>query len=232
MKTKIFCDSADLTNIKKFNNNSLVSGFTTNPSLMKLSGAKNYRNYSLKLLKICKKKPISLEVFGDTFDQMLRQAMIISSWGKNVYVKIPITNTKGKSTARLLAYLTNIGVKCNVTAIFTINQIRPILKIINRETPIIFSIFAGRIADAGYNPISIVNKAVKLSKKNKNVSILWASPREIYNLFDAEKSKCHIITVGYDILEKIELIGNNLENFSLSTVNMFYKDAKKSGFKI
>ena len=167
MKTKIFCDSADFTTIKKLNNNSLVSGFTTNPSLMKLSGAKNYRHYSLKLLKVCKKKPISLEVFGDTFDQMLRQAMIINSWGKNVYVKIPVVNSKGLFSGKVIKTLSQKGIKLNITAVYTVNQVKKILKSINKNSKTIISIFSGRMSDAGKDPIPIIKESVRLTKKCK-----------------------------------------------------------------
>ena len=195
MKTKIFCDSADFTTIKKFNNNSLVSGFTTNPSLMKLSGAKNYRHYSLKLLKVCKKKPISLEVFGDTFDQMLRQAMIINSWGKNVYVKIPVVNSKGLFSGKVIKTLSQKGIKLNITAVYTVNQVKKILKSINKNSKTIISIFSGRMSDVGKDPIPIIKESVRLTKKMKKVEILWASTREAYNYLQAKKCGCSIITM-------------------------------------
>ena len=162
MKTKIFCDSADYTTVKKLNNNSLVSGFTTNPSLMKQSGAKNYKNYSLKLLKVCKKKPISLEVFGDTFDQMLRQAMIINSWGKNVYVKIPVVNSKGLYSGKVINILSKKGIKLNITAVYTVEQVKKILKSVNKKSKTIISIFSGRMSDVGKDPIQIIKKSVYL----------------------------------------------------------------------
>ena len=165
MKTKIFCDSAEYKIIKKYNNNSLVNGFTTNPSLMKLSGAKSYKNYSLKLLRICKNKPISLEVFGDTFDQMLRQAMIINSWGKNVYVKIPVVNSKGLYSGKVIKILSSKGIKLNITAVYTLNQVKKILKSINKNSKTIISIFSGRMADVGKDPLPIIKKSVILTKK-------------------------------------------------------------------
>ena len=168
MKTKIFCDSADFKTIKEFNKNSLVSGFTTNPSLMKLSGAKNYKNYSLKLLKVCKKKPISLEVFGDTTEQMLRQALLINSWGKNVYVKIPVVNSKGLFTGKVITKLSNKGIKLNITAVYTVNQVNKILKCINEKSKTIISIFCGRMADVGKDPVPIIKESVRLTK-NRNV---------------------------------------------------------------
>ena len=169
MKTRIFCDSADYKIIKKFNNNSLVSGFTTNPSLMKLSGAKNYRNYSLKLLRVCKKKPISLEVFGDTYEQMFRQAMIINSWGDNVYVKIPVINSKRLYSGKVINILSKKGIKLNITAVYTVQQVKKILKSINKDSKTIISIFAGRMGDVGKDPIPIIKKSVNLTKKMKKL---------------------------------------------------------------
>ena len=181
MKTKIFCDSADLKTIKKLNNNPIVSGFTTNPSLMKISGAKNYKNYSSKLLKECKKKPISLEVFGDTYEQMLRQAVIINSWGKNIYVKIPVVNSKGLFSGKVIKELSKRGIKLNITAVYTVKQVKKILSKINKNSKTIISIFSGRMADVGKDPLPIIKESVRLTRKMKKVEILWASTREAYN---------------------------------------------------
>ena len=232
MKTKIFCDSADFTTIKKFNNNSLVSGFTTNPSLMKLSGAKNYRHYSLKLLKVCKKKPISLEVFGDTFDQMLRQAMIINSWGKNVYVKIPVVNSKGLFSGKVIKTLSQKGIKLNITAVYTVNQVKKILKSINKNSKTIISIFSGRMSDAGKDPIPIIKESVRLTKKMQKVEILWASTREAYNYLQAKKYGCSIITMPPAIIQKISKFGKTYQELTLDTVKKFLKDSRDSDFKI
>ena len=232
MKTKIFCDSADFTTIKKFNNNSLVSGFTTNPSLMKLSGAKNYRHYSLKLLKVCKKKPISLEVFGDTFDQMLRQAMIINSWGKNVYVKIPVVNSKGLFSGKVIKTLSQKGIKLNITAVYTVSQVKKILKSINKNSKTIISIFSGRMSDAGKDPIPIIKESVRLTKKMKKVEILWASTREAYNYLQAKKCGCSIITMPSAIIQKISKFGKTYKELTLDTVKKFLKDSRDSKFKI
>ena len=232
MKTKIFCDSADFTTIKKFNNNSLVSGFTTNPSLMKLSGAKNYRHYSLKLLKVCKKKPISLEVFGDTFDQMLRQAMIINSWGKNVYVKIPVVNSKGLFSGKVIKTLSQKGIKLNITAVYTVNQVKKILKSINKNSKTIISIFSGRMSDAGKDPVPIIKESVRLTKKMKKVEILWASTREAYNYLQAKKCGCSIITMPSAIIQKISKFGKTYQELTLDTVKIFLKDSRDSDFKI
>ena len=232
MKTKIFCDSADYATIKKLNNNSLVSGFTTNPSLMKLSGAKNYKNYSLKLLKVCKKKAISLEVFGDTFDQMLRQAMIINSWGKNVYVKIPIVNSKGLYSGKVINALSKKGIKLNITAVYTVKQVKKILKSINKNSKTIISIFSGRMSDVGKDPIPIIKESVRLTKKMKKVEILWASTREAYNYSQAKDCGCSIITMPPAIIEKISKFGKTYQELTLDTVRKFLKDSVKSNFKI
>ena len=232
MKIKIFCDSADFTTIKNFNNNSLVSGFTTNPSLMKLSGAKNYRNYSLKLLKVCKKKPISLEVFGDTFDQMLRQAVIINSWGKNVYVKIPVVNSKGLFSGKVIKTLSQKGIKLNITAVYTVNQVKKILKSINKNSKTIISIFSGRMSDVGKDPVPIIKESVRLTRKMKNVEMLWASTREAYNYLQAKNTGCSIITMPSAIIQKISKFGKTYQELTLDTVKKFLKDSRDSNFKI
>ena len=232
MKTKIFCDSADFQTIKKLNSNSLVSGFTTNPSLMRLSGAKNYKNYSLKLLEVCKKKPISLEVFGDTFDQMLRQALIINSWGKNVYVKIPVVNSKGVFSGKVINMLSRKGIKLNITAVYTVNQVKKIIKNINKNSKTIISIFSGRMSDVGKDPIPIIKESVNLTKKMKKVEILWASTREAYNYLQAKKCGCSIITMPPAIIEKISKFGKTYQELTLDTVKKFLKDSKDSNFKI
>jgi len=232
MKTKIFCDSADFKIIKKFNNNSLVSGFTTNPSLMKLSGAKNYKNYSLKLLKVCKKKPISLEVFGDSFEEMLSQAMIIKSWGKNVYVKIPVVNSRGLFSGKVIKTLSEKGVKLNITAVYTVNQVKKILKSINKNSKTIISIFSGRMADVGKDPVPIIKKSVSLTKKLKNIEILWASTREAYNYLQSKNCGCSIITMPPSIIQKISKFGKTYQELTLDTVKKFLKDSKDSNFKI
>jgi len=232
MKTKIFCDSADYLTIKKFNNNSLVNGFTTNPSLMKQSGAKNYKSYSLKLLKACKTKPISLEVFGDTFDHMLRQAIIINSWGKNVYVKIPVVNSKGLYSGKVIRTLSNKGIKLNITAVYTVKQVKKILKSINKKSKTIISIFSGRMSDVGKDPIPIIRESVRLTKKMEKVEILWASTREAYNYLQAKDCGCSIITMPPAIIEKISKFGKTYQELTLDTVRKFLKDSIKSNFKI
>ena len=232
MKTKIFCDSADFTTIKKLNKNPLVSGFTTNPSLMRLSGAKNYKNYSLKLLKVCKKKPISLEVFGDTLEQMLRQAMIINSWGKNVYVKIPVVNSKGLFSGKVIKILSHKGIKLNITAVYTVKQVKKILKCINKNSKTIISIFAGRMSDVGKDPVPIIKESVRLTRKMKNVEMLWASTREAYNYLQAKNCGCSIITMPSAIIQKISKFGKTYQELTLDTVKKFLKDSRDSNFKI
>ena len=232
MKTEIYCDSADLETIKKLNSNTLVKGFTTNPSLMRLAGAKNYKNYSLKLLKICNKKPISLEVFGDNFDQMFNQANIINSWGSNVYVKIPVVNSKGIFSGKVISALSKNGVKLNITAVYTINQVKKIIKSINKDSKIIISIFSGRMGDIGKDPIPIIKESVRSTKRLKNVKILWASTREPYNYLQAKNCGCSIITMPAAIIEKISKFGKTYEELTLDTVKKFLKDSRDSNFKI
>jgi len=232
MKTKIFCDSADFKTIKQFNNSSLVQGFTTNPSLMRLSGAKNYKTYSLKILKVCKKKPISFEVFGDTFNEMLRQAMVINSWGNNVYVKIPVVNSKGTYCGKVIKVLSQRGLKLNITAVYTVNQVRKIIKSINKNSKTIISIFAGRMSDVGKDPVPIIKESIKLTKKMKKVEILWASTREAYNYLQARNYGCQIITMPPSIIQKISKFGKTHRELTLDTVKKFLKDSKESNFKI
>ena len=232
MKTKIFCDSADLKIIKKFNKNSLVDGFTTNPSLMRKAGAKNYKNYSLKLLNVCKHKPISLEVFADTFDEMIRQAHVINSWGKNIYVKIPVVNSKGFFTGKVINNLSKKGLKLNITAVYTVSQVLKILKYINKNSRTIISIFAGRMSDVGKDPIPIIKESVRLSKRIKKVEILWASTREAYNYTQAVNCGCSIITAPPAIIQKIGKFGDSFNSLTLDTVKKFLNDSKDSNFKI
>jgi len=232
MKIKIFCDSADLKTIKKFNNNPLVDGFTTNPSLMRKAGATSYKNYSLRLLSVCKKKPISLEVFADKSDQMLRQANIINSWGKNIYVKIPVVNSKGVFSGTQIKNLSNKGMKLNITAVYTVSQVRKILKNINKNSKTIISIFAGRMGDVGKDPVPIIKESVRLTKKFKRVEILWASTREAYNYTQAKDCECAIITMPSSIIQKISKFGASFQDLTLDTVKKFLQDSKDSNFKI
>jgi len=232
MKTKIFCDSADFKVIKKLGKKSFVDGFTTNPTLMRKSGAKNYKKYSLKLLRVCNKKPISFEVFSDTFTGMEKQAYIINSWGKNIYVKIPVVNSRGFFTGSVIKKLSNKGLKLNITAVYTVAQVRRILKCVNKKSKTIISIFAGRMADVGKNPVPIVKESVSLTKKLRNIAILWASTREAYNYTEANNYGCSIITAPASIIEKISKFGKSYQELTLDTVKKFLKDSKESNFKI
>ena len=229
--TKIFCDIADIKIIKKFNNKKIVKGFTTNPSLMRKAGAKNYSKYCKDILKITK-KPISFEVFADDHKKIIKQALKIKNWGKNVYVKVPVTNSKGIFLGKAIKYLNNENIKLNVTAVYTAKQTSQILKKINKKTKVIISIFAGRMADKGKDPIPEFKKSIKLAKKYKNVEILWASVREPYNYIQAKKLKCQIITVPPKIIEKIEKFGKSINKLTTETVKTFLADSKKSKFKI
>ena len=230
--TKIFCDIADLKLIKKFNNKKIVKGFTTNPSLMRMAGAKSYENYSKKILNICKKKPVSLEVFADDLKDMISQGIKINTWGKNVYVKVPIINSKNKFTGKVIKILNKNNVKLNITAVYTAKQTERILKNINRKTKVIVSIFAGRSADAGKDPLPEFINSIRLARKFKNVEILWASVREPYNYLQSKQIGCDIITIPPSIIEKIEKFGKNFQQLTLETVKTFLADSKKSKFKI
>jgi transaldolase len=231
-KIKIFADGANYNEIKYFNSQKIVKGLTTNPSLMRKSGVKNYEIFARKVLRFVKHKPISFEVFSDDFEEMYAQAKTISSWGKNVYVKIPVTNTKGKSSHLLIKKLSDEGINLNITAIFNFYQVSRVIKFLNPKSKAIVSIFSGRIADTGINPEIVIKKSVDLLKNNKNHEILWASTRELYNVVQAEKIKCHIITVPTTILKKINLLGYDLIKYSADTVKEFYEDAKNAKFKI
>ena len=232
LKIKIFADGADFESINKLNTKNYIRGFTTNPSLMKKAGIKNYKEFALKILSKIKDKPISFEVFSDDLIEMEKQAMEIASWGKNVNVKIPVTNTKKESTTEIIERLSNQGIECNITAIFTVNQLKNVFQILNKNTPAILSVFAGRIADTGIDPENIMAECVQASKSKPKSEILWASTRELVNIFQADKIGCQIITVPHEILSKIDSIGKNLDDYSLDTVKSFYKDAVAAGFKI
>ena len=232
MKTKIFCDSADYKTIKFFNNRKIVNGFTTNPSLMRLAGAKNYKDYSLKILKICKKKPISFEVFADNHKEMLEQAYKINKWSKNVYVKIPVVNSKGVFSGKVIKELSDKGIKLNITAVYTFDQTLKIFNCLNKKSRSIISIFAGRMADKGKDPLPIFKKSISLTKKYKNIEILWASTREAYNFIQAKQLKCDIITMPPKLINKINSFGKSFRVLTLDTVKGFLIDSKKSRFKI
>ncbi len=232
IKTKIFCDIAEINLIRKFNKKKIVQGFTTNPSLMRKAGAKNYKDYSRQILKICNNKPVSIEVFADNPEAIIKQAVLISKWGKNVYVKIPIVNSKGKFLGKVIKELNNKNIKLNITAVYTSKQTKKILNNINKKSKVIISIFAGRMADVGKNPIPEIKKSIDLAKKYKNVQILWASVREPYNFLQAKQLGCHIITVPPLIIEKIEKFGKTFNALTEETVKTFLIDSKKSKFKI
>ena len=232
MNTKIFCDIADLSSIKKFNKFKIVKGFTTNPSLMRKAGAKDYKSYSKQILKICKNKPISFEVLADDEQSMIEQGKKINSWGKNVYVKVPVVNSKNKFTGNVIKNLNNNNIKLNITAVYTAKQTEKILKVINKQTKLIISIFAGRAGDAGKDPIPEFVKSIKLAKKFKNVEILWASVREPYNYLQAKQLGCHIITIPPIIISKIMKSGKSFDKLSIETVKAFLIDSKNSKFKI
>ena len=229
--TKIFCDIADIKLIKKFDKKKIVKGFTTNPSLMRKAGAKNYKNYSEKILKITK-KPVSFEVFADNESDMIDQGRKINKWGRNVFVKVPIVNSKGKLMSRVIKTLNNEKIKLNVTAVYTSSQTKKILKNIDKKTKVIISIFAGRMGDTGKDPLPEFKKSINLSKNYKNVSILWASTREAYNFTQARQLKCDIITIPPSLIEKIEIFGNTFDQLTKQTVNGFLADSRKSNFKI
>ena len=231
MSTKIFCDIADINQISKFSKKKIVKGFTTNPSLMRLAGAKDYQKYSKEILKVCK-KPISFEVFGDDYNSMKRQALIINSWGSNVYVKIPVINSKGIFMGKIIKELNRQNIKLNITAVYNSHQTKKIVKCLNKKSKVIISIFAGRAADTGKDPIPEFKKSILMSKSYKNIEILWASVREPYNYLQAKQLGCHIITVPPKIIEKIEKFGKSLSKLSIETVKGFLKDSKKSKFKI
>ena len=232
IKTKIFCDIAELKQIRKFDKKKIVKGFTTNPSLMKNAGAKDYKKYSKEILKICPNKPVSLEVFADDYTNMKNQALKINNWGKNVYVKIPVSNSKGVFMGKLIKELNNLNIKLNITAVYSSVQTKKILKLLNKKSKVIISIFAGRAGDTGKDPIPEFKKSISLAKKFKNVEILWASVREPYNFIQAKQLGCHIITVPPATIEKIENFGKSFDKLTKETVKTFFSDAKSAGFKI
>ena len=232
LKIKIFSDGADKKEMLDMNSKTLIKGFTTNPSLMKKTGIKNYEAFAKDILSIIKEKPISFEVFSDDFDEMERQAMKIASWANNVYVKIPITNTKKQNSAKLIKRLSEKKVKLNITAIMTLDQVKTVVKILDKKIPNIISVFAGRIADTGRDPIPIMKDCLNEMKNYPNSELLWASSRELLNIIQSDDIGCHIITVTNDIINKLQLINFDLEKYSLDTVKNFYKDASEANFKI
>jgi len=232
LKIKIFADGANIEEMIRLNSFNYTKGFTTNPSLMKQSGIKNYKKFALKILSKIKSKPISFEVFSDDINEMFNQAIKIADWGNNIFVKIPITNTKGESCLNIIKKLSHQGIKLNITAIMTEDQIKNTCKVLSPNVNSIISVFAGRIADTGIDPMKIISKSKKYIKNKEKHEILWASTREIFNIFQAIECGCRIITIPHELLNKTNLIGKNLNKYSIETVKQFYNDAKKSGFNI
>jgi len=232
LKIKIFADGADLNGIREMSANPLIKGFTTNPTLMRKAGVNDYKAFALDALEIVTDQPISFEVFADEFDEMERQAEEIASWGANVNVKIPITNTRGESAAPLVGRLSAKGIIVNVTAMFTLEQVSAIVDVLSTETPAILSVFAGRVADSGRDPIPHMKQAVEAAATKPMSEVMWASPRELLNIYHANQAGCHIITVTTDLLRKLPSIGKDLEDFSLETVKMFYDDASAARYDV
>ena len=232
LKVKIFADGADLDGILELYRNPHITGFTTNPTLMQKSGISDYEKFSRQVLEHISDRPISFEVFSDEFDEMERQAHKIASWGKNVYVKIPVTNTRRESSVRLVERLAKEEVQLNVTALMTLDQVSQVSKALEGHAPSYISVFAGRIADTGRDPMPLMKKAVEIMTPYKTQELIWASPRELLNIFHADEIGCHVITVTHDILKKLVLVGKDLDEYSLDTVKMFYSDAQKAGYKL
>lgn len=232
LKVKLFADGADLAGMKEMYANPMIKGFTTNPTLMRKAGIQDYKAFAHQVLEAIPDRPISFEVFADEFDEMERQALEIASWGSRVSVKIPVTNTKGQFSGHLIERLSKAGVALNVTAVTSLPQVRSITERLAPNTPAIISVFAGRIADTGVDPVPLMAEAVKIMRTRPMAELIWASPRELLNIFQADSVGCHIITATNDILKKLTLVGKNLEQYSLETVAMFYKDAQAAGYKI
>lgn len=232
LKVKLFADGADIAGIKEMEANPLIKGFTTNPTLMRKAGIKDYKPFAIEVLKVVSDRPVSFEVFADDFPTMEKQAMEIASWGKNVNVKIPVTNTKGEFAGPLVGRLSRAGVQVNVTAMMTLDQVQRITDELDPSTPGIISVFAGRIADTGRDPVPLMAEAVRIMKSKPKAELIWASPRELLNIFQADAIGCHIITATNDILKKLSLVGKDLGAYSLETVDMFYKDATAAGYDI
>jgi transaldolase len=232
LKVKIFADGADKAGMLDMASKPFIKGLTTNPTLMRKAGIKSYKDFALEILSEVSDKPISFEVFSDDFDEMERQALEITSWGENVYVKIPVMNTKQEPAYDLVSKLSNQGVKLNVTALMTNTQVKNVAERLNMSIPSYISVFAGRVADTGIDPVPQMKAAVDIIKMNPKIELIWASPRELLNIFQADEIGCQIITVTNDVLKKLDLVGKNLEEYSLDTVKMFYNDAKSAGYSI
>lgn len=232
LNIKIFADGANKNDMLEMYSKTYIKGLTTNPTLMKKAGVKDYRAFCKDILGEINDKPISFEVFSDNFDEMERQALEIASWGDNVYVKIPVTNTRQETCYKLLKRLTSKGVKINVTALMTIDQVKNVVEKLDPKVPSYVSVFAGRIADTGYDPVPLMSSAIEILKSSPASELIWASPRELLNIFQADEIGCHVITVTNDILKKLSLVGYDLNEYSLDTVKMFYNDAQAAGFKL
>lgn len=232
LRVKIFADGADLAAILELYKNPLIKGFTTNPTLMRKAGVNDYERFAKEVLRAIKDRPISFEVFSDEFAEMETQATKIASWGENVYVKIPVTNTRGESAAPLVSRLARSGVKVNATAVLTIAQVQELARALAGGPPSIISVFAGRIADTGTDPVPVMKAALEIVAPHRNVEIIWASPRELYNVVQADEIRCHIITVTPELLQKLPMLGRDLADVSLDTVRMFHRDAAAAGFKL
>ena len=232
LQVKIFADGADLAGILEMYRNPLIKGFTTNPTLMRKAGITDYAAFAREVLSRITDRPISFEVFADEFEEMERQALNIRTWGENVYVKIPVTNTRNESSSALLRRLAKAGVKVNVTALLTLDQVRQVTEDLASGPPSCISVFAGRVADTGQDPFPLMAAAVEILRPHSNLELIWASPRELLNIFHAEAIGCQIITVTNDILKKLNLVGKDLQEYSLETVKMFYDDAQKAGYQL
>ena len=232
LKIKLFADGADLAGIKEMYQNPFIKGFTTNPTLMRKAGIQDYKLFALEVIQAIPDRPISFEVFADEFDEMEKQALEIASWGKNVSVKIPVTNTRKEFAGPLIERLSHAGVALNVTALTTLEQVKNVTKQLSPNVPAIISVFAGRIADTGRDPVPLMAEAVKVMSDKPQSELIWASPRELLNIFQAESVGCHIITATNDILKKLTLVDKDLDQYSLETVQMFFKDAQAAGYKI
>jgi transaldolase len=232
LKVKLFADGADLAGMKEMAANPLIRGFTTNPTLMRKAGVADYKAFALEVLAEIPDRPVSFEVFADDFGQMEQQALEIASWGRNVNVKVPVSNTRGEFSGALIERLSRAGVKLNVTALLTVAQVRRVTECLAPETPAIISVFAGRIADTGRDPVPLMAEAVKVMRARPAAELIWASPRELLNIFQADAIGCHIITATHDILKKLALVGKDLDRYSLETVEMFHRDASAAGFRI
>lgn len=232
LKVRIFADGADKSGMVEMAKKPFIQGLTTNPTLMRKAGIADYRAFAIDVLKAIPDKPISFEVFSDEFDEMEKQAREIASWGHNVYVKIPITNTRREPAYRLIERLAKQNIKLNITAVMTLAQVRGVVKVLEPEVPSYVSVFAGRIADTGRDPVPLMAEAVKLLKVRPNAELIWASPRELLNIFQADAIGCHVITVTNDVLKKLDLVGKDLDDYSLDTVKMFFRDASSAGYRI